>query len=289
MIESTMRTVRELSGVPISILFALAAARQPVEVAWLEAATDFSYNTLAKNLRYLQENGYVTRNGRYAWQLAEGAKQLPLISNLLEDPEDAGLSKFESPHDDVNIIDLKESTTTDINGDSQKLKVAENQAALEEIGVTEPKRSRLAKMPAVNPRMIRYHAHCAAAARSARNPTGLAISLIERGSPAPEDWIDPADAPPEPTQESEPEPLEVLTPLSVAQAQAWTAAVAGLPVSRAERETWLRSPPAGVSTETGALVLRVANRPAAEWIHAHALDDLQRAIGGPVRLEVGHG
>lgn len=299
MIEFTAGTVRMLNGAPLSVLVALMIDRQPHGVSWLSGVTGYSDKPVMAALEFLAEMGFVTRNGRYAWQLASGVQQLPFMHDALPeaepDPEppaedqDAENRRGNIPRpgalassSSINNLDIKENPLLESRADPENLRVPRVLTELDAAGVGEPKRSRLAAMKHVTPRMVRYHrATCA--------NTGQAIYRIEHNWRVPADWIDPADAPPEPTQESEPEPLEVLTPLSDARLQAWAAAVASLPVSRAERETWLRSPPAGVSTETGALVLRVANRPAAEWIHAHALDDLQRAIGGPVRLEVGHG
>ena len=82
--QLTVEKIRTLKGAPLSILMALALTRQPVTGEWLQAVTGYSDKSVSSGLKALQEFGYITRNGRYAWQLAGDVKQLPLT---LEFPE----------------------------------------------------------------------------------------------------------------------------------------------------------------------------------------------------------
>lgn len=287
-----------LNGAPLSVLVALMLDRQPHTATWLEGVTGYSDKPVMAALEFLVEMSFVTHNSRYSWQLASGVQQLPFMSNQIEEPDSESepkdselfrVGEIPSRHDVVNInTESSKNTSSNNNGDSEKFRVEENRSTLAKIGVSEPKRSKLASLPAVNPRMIRYHAHCAAAARSARNPTGLAISLIERGSQPPEDWIDPTDEhledsapeeyPPGQVEELQPAPAELL--------EIWREVLEDLPCNRAERLTWLKVAPAGVSTETGELVALFANTNAIDKFRNLAAAALQARLGVKLRLEV---
>lgn len=76
-----LSSLRALKGAPLSCLFALMFANQPVGKAWLSRMTGYSDKPVAAALDYLLEMGFVTSNGRYeAWQLNSQAIQLPLMS-----------------------------------------------------------------------------------------------------------------------------------------------------------------------------------------------------------------
>lgn len=72
--------LRTLKGSPLSILMALALVRQPVKAEWLQTVTGYSDKSISAGLAVLKEFGLATRNGRYAWQIADGIEQLPLMA-----------------------------------------------------------------------------------------------------------------------------------------------------------------------------------------------------------------
>lgn len=290
MIEFSVGTVRMLNGAPLSVLVALMLDRQPHGVSWLSGVTGYSDKPVMAALEFLLEMGFVTRNGRYAWQLADGVQQLPIMREELpapvQEPEPEPVENrrgniprpdaLDSSSSNLNTLDIKPLESRD---DPENLRVPDVLSELDAAGIGEPKRSRLAVLKHVTPRLVRYH-------RATCVNTGQAIYRIEHNWRVPDDWIDPADSPPEPV-EVEPEPPEPLTPLSETQLRDWAAAVERLPSSRAERMTWMPRAPAGVSVETpGAWVVRVASSYTAEWIRAHALEVLQAELGCVVRVEV---
>ncbi len=86
-IEVTSSTIRTLKGAPLSCLMLLALAGQPVSAEYLERNSGYSDKPVLAALRLLEEYGLISQNGRYAWQISDGAKQLPLIASdeLLSD------------------------------------------------------------------------------------------------------------------------------------------------------------------------------------------------------------
>lgn len=80
--QLTVEKVRLFKGAPLSILMAMVLIRQPVTAEWLETATGYTDKTLTKGLKMLAEFGYITRNGRYAWQICGDVQQLPLMMAL---------------------------------------------------------------------------------------------------------------------------------------------------------------------------------------------------------------
>ncbi len=88
-----LASLRALKGAPLSCLFALMFANQPVGKAWLSRMTGYSDKPVAAALDYLFEMGYVTSNGRYeSWQINSQAIQLPLMT--LDTPLENDTSKF---------------------------------------------------------------------------------------------------------------------------------------------------------------------------------------------------
>jgi hypothetical protein len=85
--EFTVEMLRTLKGAPLSILMAMVLARQPVSAQYLEAVTGYTDKPVQAGLRMLSEFGYITRNGRYDWQLANTTEQLPLMYQELEETE----------------------------------------------------------------------------------------------------------------------------------------------------------------------------------------------------------
>ena len=74
-----LETIRALKGCPLAVLVALVISQQPVSLEWLARITGYSDKPVTQGLKLLSELGYVTRNGRYSWQInAANAIQLPL-------------------------------------------------------------------------------------------------------------------------------------------------------------------------------------------------------------------
>jgi hypothetical protein len=74
--------VRLLKGAPLACLVALMIAQQEGLGAqgaeWLERATGYTFKPVNQALQFLEDQGLVTRNGRFLWQLAGEIKQFPL-------------------------------------------------------------------------------------------------------------------------------------------------------------------------------------------------------------------
>lgn len=74
----SVEMLRTLKGPPLAVLIALMIAGQPVQGNWLARVTGYTDKPVRQALELLQEYGMITRNGRYAWQVAAGnARQLP--------------------------------------------------------------------------------------------------------------------------------------------------------------------------------------------------------------------
>lgn len=185
----TVSMVRLLKGCPLACVFALMIAQQDRLGAqgaeWLERATGYTDKPVSQALLFLQEQGVISRNGRYLWQLCGEFVQLPLGRvQLLDGLEAKGVgnipthpSSSSSRYIDSN---LSESTTT-----SQTLSAAESEkfrldegvlAALDVAKIREPARSRLAGLEWVTVELIEYHM------RTAEKP-GLAIYRIKNNWP----------------------------------------------------------------------------------------------------------
>jgi biotin operon repressor len=192
MMQFTAESLRTLKGAPLSILMAMILAKQPVSAQYLEAVTGYTDKPIQTGLRMLKEFGYITRNGRYNWQLASNIEQLPLMCNELDDPPSPGEEKIEEsypqvvdrgpgniPCPDALVVsrDIKQvncvndQLTTRV--DPEKFR-SEKLALLDQYGILDPKRGKLARNPHITPRAIAYHCETA-------ENTGLAIFRIEHG------------------------------------------------------------------------------------------------------------
>lgn len=85
--EFTASTVRLLKGAPLSCFLLMSLAGQPVTAEYLERNSGYSDKPVLAALRLLEEYGLITHNERYAWQIADGVRQIPLIAQgeFLED------------------------------------------------------------------------------------------------------------------------------------------------------------------------------------------------------------
>jgi hypothetical protein len=307
-VQLTTAMLRTLKGSPLSVLMALALAGQPVSATWLETVTGYTDKSIQSGLNVLVEFGLATRNGRYYWQIADGVAQLPLMVPELEelaeeifeapvDPEPAVEISIDSEKFRLGIIpsqslasgfnqnlDQKESSNPPLArgpDDSEKFRL--NSAALDENGIREPARSRLAALEHVHPRLIRYH--CARATN-----TGMAVYRIEHNWAVPDDWEDPIeweDVVGEQTTGEDPDDQpEVLTSAPPKLIEEFRRAINKVGASPAEFHTWLLPlQPAGLDT-TGALVALAGNRFACDWLDLHVKRRLEEILGVDLRFEV---
>ena len=219
--QFTAESLRTLKGAPLSILMAMMLARQPVSAQYLESVTGYTDKPTQAGLRVLSEFGYITRNGRYNWQLASNIEQLPLMNPELEEnyPQDVdrGAGIIPTPkHEDEpgtrkfspgqpskvsdfgkghGIIPCPESLVVSSRLNQKELircqpttrdnpeKIRDEKLALlDQYGILDPKRGKLASNPYVSPRSIAYHCE------NAPN-TGMAIYRIEHGWKVPASYV----------------------------------------------------------------------------------------------------
>jgi len=193
----TASMVRRLKGAPLAIYILLRISRKPESAEYLEMYSGYSDKVVQKALYFLQEERYITRNGRYSWQLSTYASQLPLMAQTgLEppaggdeacdpspmtltgkepvagdmDPErNASQDNEESENLRLGISDSSSSSRYLIKN-SRNLKfdplLASNPdpeilrlllAVLDDWGIREPARSGIARMPGMTVKRIDYH------------------------------------------------------------------------------------------------------------------------------------
>jgi len=76
----TASLIGHLKGAPLSCLMLLIISGQPQPAEYLQRYSRYSDKVVAQALLFLQDEGLITRNGRYSWQLSKYAAQLPLIT-----------------------------------------------------------------------------------------------------------------------------------------------------------------------------------------------------------------
>jgi hypothetical protein len=217
----TASMVRRLKGAPLAIYCLLKLSGKPESAEYLEMYGGYSDKVIQKGLRFLQEEGYITRNGRYSWQLSTYASQLPLMAQTeLElpageteacDPTIDALTgdkliADEDPESDVEVsresenlrLGISDSLARSLNLvnteeslDSRKDILASDPEnfrllfeALDEWGIREPARSIIARMPGMTLERIDYH--CTTCEHS-----GQAIYRIKNNWPVKNQWNDP--------------------------------------------------------------------------------------------------
>lgn len=279
-VNNPIALLRTLKGAPLSILLALAMEKQPVMATWLETATGYSDKPVMTGLKVLKELRFVTQNSRYAWQLANEVRQLPFIMDLLEEDQPPALPMDDpalpeppqGQHDSENLrlgeIPSQSLASRLQNPESRKEidPLPDSSAADTEIlrvldsnNIREPARSKLANLPHISARLIRYH--CTHAPNS-----GLAIYRIKQNWPIPDDYLThQADMPPiDSSQESPPD----IDPLPPDFSPLWLRAVDQLAaeIPRVHFDTWCAGnalQPAGF--QNGELLIKAANPYAAAW------------------------
>lgn len=209
-IENPIRLVRQLKGAPISVLWALTIARQPVTEDWLIQVTGYTDKPVRAALGVLVEYGMISRNGRYGgWILAGPELQLPLM-NYESEPElfrldtTTTINNVEGKGLYCDSSSIKESSRI-ISGSNRKNSGSgkrllspyqENvRALLRYYGVGEPKASALAIKNHVTIRAIIGNADYLV--RFGKDPIkdiGLFIHRLENDDPVPPTkWEDDAN------------------------------------------------------------------------------------------------
>jgi hypothetical protein len=306
-VQFSIQMVRALKGAPLAVLMLLALTGQPQSASWCRRHSGYNDDeTITNALLLLADYGLVARNGRYSWQIAANARQLPLMAALLE--EDFGAEaetgtpekpesregeiveiggtpeKPESDSGKTGVPRSSSSRSIDLDSrenlpplesraaDSGKTGVA---AALDAVGIQDPARARLLRLEHVTAGLVRYHAATAA-------NTGQAIYRIEHNWRIKPGWEPPAagavpDAPASPAADV---PADALALFEQAMAQLQSQ------VPRADWETWL-SGLALIAADGARMVAAVPNRIAAEHVRGimPALEhELSVLAGRGVRL-----
>ncbi len=306
-IEFTSTMVKTLKGAPLSVLILLAMAKTPLSAQYLERESGYSDKAVNSALLYLADHGLITRNGRYAWQIANGVKALPLMIEIeAAEEESAGTEdvgaqtppeeeisnddcgtrrnsdseKFRLPSSSSSLTNsnsIDRSTTTSTGAESEKFRVTEVLQECQRAGIWSKRAAAIAAMPHVTGRLIRYWTQWAA---KKGKELPLAIWRIEHNKPIPENWIDGGARIIEETTEQEP-----IEPLPDNAVHGWEAALILLEKQfrRVEFETWIKSLTVNAYGVSG-YVLRTGNKSGADWLNAHALKALEEALGSPVQI-----
>jgi len=306
----TASMVRMIKGAAASIILLLMTEPRGGNQEWLERYTGYTDKPISNALSFLLENGMIFKTGdrgEYSYRLAGGITQLPLSPDLLGD----GLKDEPTPDDSnpVDVLEIAPVAAVDkieseifrldplasrsnqnlepgINplardpGQSEIFRL--NLAAIDQFGIREPARTRLAKLKHVTPRLVQYH--CAHA-----DKLGQAIFRIEHNWKVPADW-EPMDFSRGGTRPPEPKPIA--PPLDAVPEQIraeWGAAIAGLAgeLNRAEFETWVRCITL-IGLDAGELVIGANNPFAVDWLEQHVKRRLDERLGLEVRFEVRH-
>lgn len=156
--------VRALKGAPISVLFLLWLAGQPVSAGWLVNMSGYTDKPVTRALDTLREYGLIVK-AKGGWTLAEGI-QLSLGENR-------------------NNSEISSTTTTSLIVESKGQQVeveamnrnySENHQILQDAGVGEPMAKVLASLPHVTPAYLEAHLQ-----KAESDGLGLVIHRIKSG------------------------------------------------------------------------------------------------------------
>ena len=203
-----LASLRAFKGAPLSCLFALMFANQPVGNGWLSRMTGYSSKPVADALNYLLEMGYVTSNGRFeSWQLNSQAVQLPLMNlDTLPSEKNLGTSENSSRRNSDSIPTTattaiegeinqsveavaesktrwKNSNSTPKNESKRSRNFSDSRKLLRFANVGEPMASVLAELDHSTPYYIAAHI---LKAKQDGIKIGLLIHRIRSADPAPE-------------------------------------------------------------------------------------------------------
>jgi hypothetical protein len=179
-----LASLRALKGAPLSCLFALMFANQPVGKAWLSRMTGYSDKPVAAALDYLFEMGYVTSNGRYeAWQINSQAIQLPLMN--LDTEENSSRNFSDSIPTTATALIGKENDNSVAAAEESKRRrnFSDSRKLLRSADVGEPMASVLADLDHVTPYYLAGHIM---KAKQDGIKVGLLIHRIRSADPVPD-------------------------------------------------------------------------------------------------------
>ena len=184
----TVNHIRSLKGAPITVLCVMLLAGQPVTQEYCERHSGYTDKPVSQALHLLEELGYVSHNGRYAWQIISEATQL--LMTLPEIPPQAETSRNNSDSMGTATTTIVESSIMRSinaaeaakNDESEIFRLAKNVSALRKVGVYGAKAREIAALPHVTPRYIKAHA---AYAELRKDAPGLMIRRMLDGDPAP--------------------------------------------------------------------------------------------------------
>lgn len=323
--EFTSKMVRELKGAPLSCLILMALAGQAVSAQFLERQSGYSDKIVNSALLYLQDNGYITRNERYAWRIAINVHQLPLM--VLPDetepdlPDLGGQLEVIPGSSDEN---LEDSTTTRNNSESEKFRVPSSSRTIDLTSkeLTDP--PLLEAFPLTtnvrgckdqhDPEKLRVAENLAACDRFgigepkrsaiSKNPKvyprlivfhcldadklGGAIYRIEHGWKVPKGWKEPIDN----SDNIYPENvcaqtfIEPEVEISSECTKSWQDVLESVSSEFKKVEFETWLKYAKLCKVDGdGWTIRVGNKHAADWIKEHALGVLQSAAGVSIKVE----
>jgi len=211
--QITNQMVKALAGPPLTVLVLMLVNRTPLTQAFIRRNTGFSNPTIHDAIELLNDYGYVTKSGRYAWQIADGVMQLPLMADLLPNQtqeiepeaepitelddcievesidqpvssEDEELAKkifYLNPSSSSRSLTSNKDLSTTTRSSTE---IAEKFLELQKFGIREPARSRLADLENVTLELIQYHC------THSQGP-GQAIYRIEHNWPIVQDQVEP--------------------------------------------------------------------------------------------------
>jgi hypothetical protein len=205
--QFTASMIGHLKGAPLSCLMLLIISGQPQPAEYLQRYSRYSDKVVNQALLFLQDEGLITRNARYSWQLSKYASQLPLMAqtegNLPAGGDEAcdptlmtltGKEPVAGADPESNIEDSGESENLRLGisdslarvfnleesqsiNSSNKILASDPEIlrllfeTLDRYGIREPARSRLARTEGMTVERIEYHCKTC--------PTGQAIWRIE--------------------------------------------------------------------------------------------------------------
>ena len=272
--ENPLENLRALKGAPVSVFLALMFAGRdkigPVSNEWLERATGYSDKPVSQALAVLKDYHLVLQTSR-GWTLANGAVQLPLMVEDSTDNNQEPLNSLDrtnpvangevsrriSESENLRLSSSSRSLNLDSRmdplqpdsraGESENLRLI--LAELDQHGIREPARSRLARLPGIQLELVKYHLETV--------PAGQAIYRIEHGWPIAKNWrpekaesVEAADEP------QEDDPAEISEDADTAWRQIREKLRDSM--SRAEFNTWIE-PLKPISLENEVLKIRACN------------------------------
>ncbi len=186
----TIEMLRTLKGAPLAVLMALALTRQPAGAEYLARVTGYSPRPTGQALKLLEDYGLVTRNSRYAWQIASGLVQLPFI--LPESSSQETDMRSVKSHHKCDSISTTAATAivesqgvrsaVAVSNDKESQKIRLNLKTLKDCEIYQPKASQIAAKDWVTPEYIRRHVEHG---KSRGDSLGLVIHRMLSADPAP--------------------------------------------------------------------------------------------------------